>query len=520
MTLPSEAVRVPYRAFLQLALFAALFVGAFAFFSRHNDFPIYYHPDELSKGQQIVSGELNYHHPLLLLDAADLLLRMKGQPRTPENAVMAGRTASAIFTALSVVFLTALAWRRAGWQGAFLTAALLPLVPLIYELAHYCKEDPALLVGVALSLLALDVFTEKPGAGTAAFVGAACAVAVSGKYLGMILFLVALPWVVWHGRRWTVSLAFLGAFLAVLAIINLPYFLHPTALTHGLGYEINAAHVGGAKGISRDVPHSKYVYIFLDNVGRPLWAGVALFLLIAVFRKQGRSTFDPVLFLLPAGYALLLSFSPKTASRYFLAVAPLLTLCGAIGLAWTAQWLSQRRRWIGHAFLGVAAVLAVWVQRDLMETPLKGFRLDSRRQMAAWIADNLPPGSLLLAEERIHLAKAPTWPGGSPPKIQIWEKSFLPDAGSLEQIRQTGVRYVAVIRTSFGGYLDSKRKPAAKQEEQHRYRSKLYRHLFTRGHLLKKTGGCGVGILNPEIRLYELPATSSSADQPNPPAGQ
>ncbi|HEY5753433.1 MAG TPA: phospholipid carrier-dependent glycosyltransferase [Chthoniobacterales bacterium] len=512
--------RLPYYPLAQATLLAALFAAAFLFLSRHNHFPVYYHPDELSKGDQVVSGALNYHHPLLLLDSADLLLRASGRPRTAENAVMAGRTASAIFTALSVVFLTVLAWRRAGWLAALAAAVLLPLLPLMYELAHYCKEDPALLAGITLSLLALEIFTSKPGAMAAAFTGAACGVAVSGKYLGIVLFLVALPWVIWNGRTWKITIAFLAAFLTTVAVINLPYLLHPGALAQGLDYEMNAAQVGGAKGLSRDIPHAKYVNIFLDNVGWPLMIGMAGFVTIPIFRKQNRNPFNALLFLLPAGYAVMLSFSPKTAGRYFLAVAPLLAVCGIIGLSWIASLLSRKKSWIGYAFFATAAVSALLVQTDLARMSLLGFQQDSRREMAAWIAQNLPADALLLAEHRIHLSKAATWPADSPPRIRIWEKAFLPDAGTLEQISEAGVRYVAVIRTGFGGYVDPKRKPAPNQKDQHQYRSSFYRRLFSEGRLLKKAGGNGVGILNPEIRLYELPVTSSSAGPPNPPTGQ
>src|SRR3569623_275250 len=105
---------------LATVLSIALFVGALLFYSRHNDFPIYYHPDEELKGAQMVSGELNFHHPLLLLATGGLILRASGLPRTKENAVVCGRWASAIFTALSLVVLTLLAGRRAGWLGAII----------------------------------------------------------------------------------------------------------------------------------------------------------------------------------------------------------------------------------------------------------------------------------------------------------------------------------------------------------------------------------------------------------------
>ena len=44
-----------------------IFLGSFVLFTRHNDFPYSYHPDESGKTGQVIKGSRNYHHPLLLL---------------------------------------------------------------------------------------------------------------------------------------------------------------------------------------------------------------------------------------------------------------------------------------------------------------------------------------------------------------------------------------------------------------------------------------------------------------------
>ena len=43
-------------------------------YTRHNNFPFYYHTDELGKVEQVVSGEHNYRHPLLMINATDLVV--------------------------------------------------------------------------------------------------------------------------------------------------------------------------------------------------------------------------------------------------------------------------------------------------------------------------------------------------------------------------------------------------------------------------------------------------------------
>ncbi len=87
-------------------------------FTQDNRFSIYYHLDESSKGEQILSGQRNFRHPMLQLNAASLLLRLTGQPRTMDTAVLCGRWVAALFAAGAVVGFSLLANRRAGlWAG-------------------------------------------------------------------------------------------------------------------------------------------------------------------------------------------------------------------------------------------------------------------------------------------------------------------------------------------------------------------------------------------------------------------
>ena len=44
-------------------------------YTRHNNFPFYYHTDEPGKVEQVISGEHNYRHPLLMINATDLVVR-------------------------------------------------------------------------------------------------------------------------------------------------------------------------------------------------------------------------------------------------------------------------------------------------------------------------------------------------------------------------------------------------------------------------------------------------------------
>src|SRR5207302_1286286 len=94
----------------------------------------------------------------------------------------------------------------------------------------------------------------------------ACAFAASGKYVGFIAPLLALPLLVFaksedlpltRGRL----RKFGAAFGIALAVINYTFFIHPDTLFRSLFHEVVGA-VGGHHGLTRSVPHAEYVKTF------------------------------------------------------------------------------------------------------------------------------------------------------------------------------------------------------------------------------------------------------------------
>src|SRR3954469_866243 len=77
-------VRGPWLAVLALTL------GTLVLHSRHNEFPFYYEKDAGSKVAQVLSGQRNFFHPMLMLNATDLGMRLTGAPRTEEDAARVG----------------------------------------------------------------------------------------------------------------------------------------------------------------------------------------------------------------------------------------------------------------------------------------------------------------------------------------------------------------------------------------------------------------------------------------------
>src|SRR5262249_43506633 len=97
------------------------------------------------------------------------------------------RRVVAVFAAAAAALFALLAARLLGvWAG--LSAGLLVVAhPLLYELAHYFKEDPTLLFGIAACGLAADHYARRRDARALVLLGAAAGLAAAGKYVGVAL---------------------------------------------------------------------------------------------------------------------------------------------------------------------------------------------------------------------------------------------------------------------------------------------------------------------------------------------
>src|SRR5438093_9976146 len=77
---------------LRLTLFSALlFALCLTLYTRENNFPFFYHPDEPNKTRQVIQGDWNFHHPMLLLTTAKVVTDLFGVPKDDQHIVVAGR---------------------------------------------------------------------------------------------------------------------------------------------------------------------------------------------------------------------------------------------------------------------------------------------------------------------------------------------------------------------------------------------------------------------------------------------
>jgi dolichyl-phosphate-mannose--protein O-mannosyl transferase len=219
-------------------------IAAFLLYTWNHTFPLGYHPDEESKVRQVLAGEYNFHHPMLLLSGVRTALVLAGNPENPQVVVEWGRTISALYTAIAIGFLVLLA---GGWLGpwvAIAAGAFLVTNHQLFELSHYFKEDPAVLLGISATFLAIFWFGEKPTAWRATLLGVATGLAGSGKYVGFLVLPFVLMAIVLERQRLSLraSLPFwAGGLVTIVVLANIPVFLNPAGFAGGFERELGFA---------------------------------------------------------------------------------------------------------------------------------------------------------------------------------------------------------------------------------------------------------------------------------------
>ena len=484
----------------------ALFVASLVLFTRDNRFSFDYHPDEDGKTHQIIERERNFHHPLLLLNATDLAVHLTGTPKTNQPVVIAGRRVSAAFAAAAVAALALVAFYRAGWLAAWAVGLLVATHDKLYEAAHYLKEDTALMFGLALFFVAVEMFARQPTTRTLRFLGVAAAVAASGKYIGFLALIFALPLVARVRAleaRWK---HFLLAFGIAFAVLNFPPTTHPSNPFKSLKREM-AGVTGGHRGLTREVPHAKYLSELREDLSVPVLAlaGVSLLALVATARK--RTVAEWTLAVFPLVFITILSFSPKTGGRYLLPVTTLLCVLASLGVAEIARLLSQRgwRFWANVVIAGGTAFL-LRAQWPLLRTTMDDFRHDDRVELAAWVRANVPSEAIIVEDHRVNLAAPDPGDESGKPQVpqRVLDNDYAADLGTLDEMKTWGTVYVAVSKRAYERYFSKNLKPRDSEKADYERRREFYARLFAEGELVWERESRGIVYLQPGLRLYRL----------------
>lgn len=477
---PPASLHSPRAAWIMAIV---LFFCGFTLYTTHNQFPYYYHPDEKGKVWQVANHKRNCHHPLMMLTFTQAAALFHSGPLTSQQIVEKGRAVSAFFAAAAVAAMALLARRMgesvggalAGTLAGWSAGVLMLTNARTFFLAHFMKEDPALIFGLALAFLALHFYWTRRDAPALVLAGAATAAAVSGKYIGWLLFPFAVA-IILRGStpeaRKRHILLFLRAFGIVWAVLNYSVFLDPSKPFRSLGNEMTGV-TGGHHGLTKDVPHAAYVRTFLAlPPAVTLFFGIFCAGLLARLRKVTLPEW-----LIP-GFGLLLfvlmSFSPKSSSRYFLPVEMIVCFGAGLGIAWSAAWiasLAPRGRQLLLALVWLPLFgWAVGNVTPALREQKRAMTADDRTAFKAWVAQNLPASAVIVEDGRVHLPV----PGnekyaGEPPMAQrIIQDDYAADAGTLAEMRAKGITHVAVDTSTFVRFDNLKPSGKAKKEFENR----------------------------------------------------
>ncbi len=491
-----------------------LFIGSLLLFTRDNGFSFSYHPDEDGKTFQIIQRERNFHHPLLLLNATDLAVHLARVPLTSQAVAVAGRWVSAAFAAGAVAALAVVGFYRGGWMAAWAVGLLVATHGKLYEAAHYFKEDTALVFGLAVFFLAAEMFSRAATVRTLRFLGIASALASSGKYVGVLALLFAIP-LVWRAgaipRRWkTFALAFVATFL----VLNIPPTTHPASPFRSLKREVVGV-TEGHRGMTREVPHAKYVPELREDLSRGVLVFAAVAVLAIVLRARRRSGSEWLLALFPIVYFAVISCSPKTGGRYLLPTSTVVCALAGFGVVEFVRLVlrvlrlngkSPLRRVVWNVTIANGAIGLLTAQLPLLRATMEEFRHDDRVELAAWIRANVPADAIIVEDRRVNLfAPAPGDESGKPQVPQrVLDNDYAADLGTLEEMRAWGAVYVAVSQRAYDRFFSKNLKPQPAEKADYERRKEFYTRLFAEAELVRELKSQGNIYLQPGLRLYKL----------------
>jgi len=524
---PAESPRVTPGVWLMAGMLFALTLWLH---TRSNHFPYTYHPDEGGKVTQVLVGSRNYHHPLLLLQVSAYVSHLAFLPHDPQVTVETGRWVSAAFAAGSVVAFALLAWWSYGLLVGWGAGLAVALQDDLFEMSHYMKEDPALLFGLALALLAAHIWWRRPGKRSLRFLAIACGLAAAGKYLGIVAILFALPIVIWHKagdaflpRKARVK-SFAIVFVVTFLICNFPMFgWQVSSPFRSIRNEMDGV-AGGHHGLTRKVPHAEYVNSLRSKVPPVEWIFVAIYALALLVTARRRTPAEWINLLFPILFLGMISCSPKVAERYLLPVSAMVPLLAALGVGEVGRVLGasdiRGRILLGHAVTAALLAWTIYVEWPAFHRSFEGFQHDDPAAVAEWIKANLPINAVIAEDHRVNLAATKGNDGPSstarvPQKVLEAKSGLAPDLGNLDKLRSEGVGYVAVCKQNYGRYFNDETKPQATVKSGYNKQRDFYAHLFAEGKLLKEWPKGTISYLQPGIRLYSIAPAPATAPAPS-----
>jgi hypothetical protein len=469
---------------------------ALVFFGRNLDFSAYAHPDEPGKIAQIVEGRHNFNHPLLMLNSVRFLTGALGKSQDAEFVKLAGRWSSVVFSSLAVGLLVLVAGRLHGRFVAAAAGVFLITNPMLFQLSHFFKEDPALLFGLSLTLVAMLVFSSSKSAPAAVFLGVASACTVSGKYAGALIipFSIYIIFACSENRRRDLAAMLLACGVA-FGLINLPLL---------------AAPIGGYRSLKREVALLAGVHSHEFLNVEPYWiygryylesATAALTVLMlaygyTIFKRGFRlNPVECVIIVWPLVYVGVLTFQTRPFERYLLPASCLFACLSAFGLG------SLFALPAGRILAALAVVAAIIPQAPRLYRIEREFIQDRQAEVAQFLESHLPSGSVLMADSRVYLP---------PLNGRSVVRRALSDNDTIEGLIALGFTHVAVTSRKYAQFFAKTPRNKTLDIGHLENVRASYERLFQDGILVKEWKSEDKNGRNRFLRIYSIENARSS----------
>ena len=474
---------------------ALVFVLAcLVWFGRGLDFSAYAHPDERNKINQIVRSYYNFNHPLFMLNSARVAAMVAGKETDFESVKLIGRSVSALYASLAVGIFALSIGRLYGRLAAVGTGLFLMANPHLFEFAHYFKEEPTVLMGMSLSVLAMVVYSMRPGWGTTIFCGAAAGLAFSGKYAGIIVMPFALYVVIAGSKnKPRDALVFLMAFLAIFLAVNFPALLSINHAAGSLDREVVRL-TGADQEVRRKIPHGVYTNRYWQTASPVL---LGLLVLYAWGLVQRRFRLHPVewaIVLIPVSYFAVLSFIPVTSNRYFLPCGVFAACLSAAALPSVLAW--RNGKWIAASLIVLSLA---WSAPKLFKAN-QGFQADHLGELVKILETELPPDSFLIIGEDLAI-----------PPVKSPRTTYHPitPGETLETLREKRFTHILVIPRNYKNFLNKTTNRTSHSDEDFQKVKAFYESLFERATLVRDWEEGENDYLGKEMQLFSLKEKSS-----------
>jgi 4-amino-4-deoxy-L-arabinose transferase-like glycosyltransferase len=475
-------------------LVALVFLGlSLILFGRNLDFYLYAHPDEPNKVAQIINNEYNFHHPMLMIRTTSIISEIYGKVTDFKFVMLAGRWTSITYASLAVFLFVLINGRIHGSLVAVATGIFLISNPHLFDLAHYFKEDPCLLFGIALVLFAMLLYSEIPGAIQAGFVGLSCALAFSAKYSAGIVLPFSIYILIVYSKKKPRDFAVAAlCFITGIISINYPAFEALAKASGSLNREIDSL-TGQSKILTRSIPHGVYSNIYWQSTTPVLIGLLVAYALQVMKRRFAIAPIERVMIFLPLLYVGVLSFLPKTHHRYFLPVAALLACLSAVGLK---NILKLR-----HGFVVGAALILLSVAWQLprLFKANRGFTDDYRKELAVYLEKEISKEAKILQDKRVDLKNT---------GFSNLHDRPIQSSETLESLRKEGFTHIIVTSKNYGRVFLKSSKPTKGSEEEFELMKLFYMRLFQEGSLIREWDIGDNLYLAPPFRVYSIQSGS------------